>query len=584
MSATFPPGVETGEFVARFSLSDGARIEARDPAAGPARRPVAVLGHHFAARTRMTATVEEAERTGDIIPLCSASGCYSLVLSHAGGLAAYADPVGQFPLFSTRTGDGVLVGSSASALAADVGADVDHMSLAARIACPDAPDVFPTRTMFRGVSRVPEGTVFRADVRGVRYAEHRRIRTDPALGPAEAAAQLRERLTASVRARADMAGKLTADFSGGFDSTSLAFLAAAGDNPVDAFTSYLEGDSDDAVRARRYARLSPDLVHHMVPGTNEHLPFQNLVAAGDEPHATPIFLGALRARLTAARDLGADVHLVGEGGDVVLGAPPAYLADLIRAGHVAEAWRHCVTWARLRTRSPLTVFRKATALATTTRRQALFALARDIGRGRSPGLPAWEDMWLHYWNPRADWLTARARRQLAEELRALADEETGADSAADLVTRSLLRSQTLTQRAVRDAGREFGISVHAPFLDSDVVRACLSLAARQRVDLAEPKPLLRDALSQMVPKVVLSHPAKGDYHKEVHYGVRRAALALRGLLADSAAADHGLLEPGPVRAVLENAIEGLPTPWGALNQVLAVELWLRKSQGKVVRS
>jgi asparagine synthase (glutamine-hydrolysing) len=585
VSTTYSSGIETDDFVASISPSKPARIVGCGLEAGSVRR-VAIVGHHFVAEPELNAAVDKAEQTGDITALSSKLGSCSVVLSHDGGLSAYADPVGQFPLFSARVKDRVLVGSSATALAAEVGAAIDPVSLAACIACPDTPDLFPARTMFRHVRRIPEGTVMRADDRGVRHAEYRRINAGHRVSVADAAERLRDRLTASVRARVNTADRLTADFSGGFDSTSLAFLAAAGDVPVDVFTSYHEGGpagSDDVERARQYASLNPALTHHLVLGTAEHLPFQNLVAAGDEPHVTPIFLGALRARLAVARDLGADVHLVGEGGDVVLGAPPVYLADLIRSGDLATAWQHCVTWARLRTRSPLTLFRRASTLAATSRRQALLALARDIQYGRPAGQSSWEDSWLRRWTrPRADWLTARARRELAAGVRELADQETGSDSIADLVTRSMLRGQTLTQRAVRDAGSEFGISVHAPFLDADVVRACLSLPAHRRVDLSAPKPLLRRALSHLIPKAVLSHPAKGDYSKETYHGVRRAAPALRRLLADSAAADHGLLEPGPVRVVLDNAIQGLPTPWASLNQVFAVELWLREVQGKAV--
>ena len=121
--------------------------------------------------------------------------------------------------------------------------------------------------------------------------------------------------------------------------------------------------------------------------------------------------------------------------------------------------------------------------------------------------------------------------------------------------------------------------MHAPYLDTEVVRACLTLPAHRRADPAVAKPLLRAALTGLVPDTVLSRPTKGNYTRSAFLGVRRAAPALRRLLTESAAADHGLLDPVPVRAVLERAIHGLPTPWGALNQVFAVELWLRKVAG-----
>jgi asparagine synthase (glutamine-hydrolysing) len=153
--------------------------------------------------------------------------------------------------------------------------------------------------------------------------------------------------------------------------------------------------------------------------------------------------------------------------------------------------------------------------------------------------------------------------------------------AGDVVTLGRLRTQTLTQRAARDAGAGFGIAVHAPFLDTEVVRACLTLPAHRRADPVVPKPLLRVALAGLVPEPVLSRPTKGDYTRDAYLGIRRAAPALRRLLSSPAAADHGLIDPVPVRAALAGAIQGLPTPWGALNQVFAVELWLRDMAGRV---
>jgi asparagine synthase (glutamine-hydrolysing) len=565
MEATAMDKVST-DLVTVFS-----RSEAREPS-------VAIVGDHFTSGldTAVTATAG----TGGAARLTPGPGCYSVVVTHRGGLVAYADPVGQFPLYWAEAGDRVLVGPSTTALAVAIGAGVDLVSLAARIACPDTPDLLADRTMYRHVRRIPDGTQFQVDDHGVRQTEHHRIRVDPAVGMADAADRLRDCLRASVQARADAAGRLSADFSGGFDSTSLAFLAGTGNRPVVVLTSDgLTAGSDDVERARGYGRLNPNLVHHVVATPAGGLPFQNLVAAGDEPYATPMFLGSLRARLAAAREAGADLHLVGEGGDVLLGAPPAYLADLARRGDLTTLWQHCLAWARLRTRSPHRLFRRAVALGATSRRRALLLLARDIERGRSVGTSSWEEEWICWGRrPRADWLTARARKELAASVRDTAVHDPGPDGIGDRVTRSWLRSQALTQRAVRDAGQELGIRVHAPFLDVDVVRACLSLPAYRRADTTVHKPLLRKALANLVPKAVLSHAAKGDYTRETYLGVRRAAPALRRLFTDSVAADHGLIEPRPVLAALDRAVQGLPTSRDSLSQAVAVELWLRENK------
>jgi len=108
---------------------------------------------------------------------------------------------------------------------------------------------------------------------------------------------------------------------------------------------------------------------------------------------------------------------------------------------------------------------------------------------------------------------------------------------------------------------------------------CLSLPAWRRCDPVGPKPLLRKALTGLVPGLVLSRRTKGDYTTTAHLGVRRNLAALRALLTDPVSAEIGLVEPQRVRQALERAAQGLETSWAPLNQVLAVELWLRELTG-----
>lgn len=566
----------------------GARLDALDVTADLSSvrhrdGQVIIFGHCLAPPAQLDALADKAFRHRDVGILGSAPGCYSAAMLRAEETTILTDPVGQFPLFTADTADGVLIGSQAAQLAAKVGASLDHVTLSSRIACPDIPDVFDPRTCFRGVKRIPEGTITHFGSGPPRQSEHGRIRTHSDIDAREAAKNLRYRLVESIAARTSRPDVLTTDFSGGLDSSSLAFLVAR-DRPVLCFTSdrrHGPSDSDDLARVHRYVGLRPTFTHHLVPVSDEHLPYGHQPARGDEPLSAASFSGPLRSRLAAAAERNAGIHLVGEGGDVVLGAPPAYLADLAHRGELRALWQHSVMWARLRTRSPARLFRRALVLGRQDRRKALTSLAHHLEQARPVEPTRWEDDWIGYWQaPHAHWLTASARTLLASSVRTLSDRTDHEHGYGDQVTRSWLRLQTMTQRSARLAGAEFGISVHAPFLDTEVVRACLSLPAYRRVDPRTPKPLLRMALTGLVPDIVLSRPTKGNYIRDAYQGVRIAAPKLRRLLDDSAAADLGLLNPSPVRKALDDAVRGLPTPWGALNEVLAVELWLRDIQGR----
>lgn len=507
-------------------------------------------------------------------------GCCSTVLITGRAVTLLADPVGQFPLFvvADTAGEAVWFGSRATDVARHAGAGLDPTSLAVAVACPESIDLNLGRSMFLGVRQVAEGHLVVIDGAGRRERRHHPLHTDEQATLADQADRLRDALCASIEARTALVGTLTSDMSGGLDSTSLAFLAA-GHTDVAVLTSYNPDApvEDDLQRTRRYVRTARGLHHHLVPLAPDQLPYQEIGPAGDAPHGSSVAMGPLRSRLAVARALGSDVHLMGEGGDVVVGAPPAYFADLARRGELGRLWRDCVAWARLRGRAPLALFRRALLLGATTRRRALRLLATSLERADSPDPPTWESELIGYWSPpHTHWLPARTRRRLAQHVRAVADGLSDDDlGVGEVVTLGQLRHQTRTQQVVRAAAAETGVAVHAPFLDTAVVRACLALPARHRADLTVAKPLLRAALTGLVPDAVLARRTKGDYTRDAYQGVRRAAPQLRRLLSESVAADHGLIEPGPVRAALEGAVSGLPTPWGPLNQVLAVETWLR---------
>jgi asparagine synthase (glutamine-hydrolysing) len=543
-----------------------------------------VIGHCFASREELESGLGEFVGTGALKCFSGWPGCYSVAVLQSSAVTLIADPVGQFPLYLTRSGDDVVFGSSASALAKHVQAEHDRVALLATLICPEADDLFDTRSMFAGVDRLGPGRVARIVDGHVEVEPYFEFQPDPHVSLAEAATGLQLSLTRAVDARVASASSLTSDFSGGLDSTSLAFLAARKSPRLPVLT-YLNSSrpvTDDVDHATLVVELAERLEHHLVSGSDADLPYQSIDVLAEEPHSSAVAMGSMKARLKVAAKLGSDLHLVGEGGDIVLAAPAAYLADLGRQRDLSRLWRHCLGWARIRNRSPMSLLSRAIAVSRTSRSKAFADLAGQIAQGRPAGAVTWEKENIAYWTvPHADWLTRPARRTLAEHVHACASRLSRVDdsSVGDVVTSSRLRLQALTQRAVRTAGAQFGVAVHAPYLDTNVVQACLTLSASRRASVTTPKPLLRAALSGLVPDLVLTRPTKGDYTADAYQGIRRAAPVLRRLLENPATADHGLIEPAPIRQTITRAIDGLPTPWGALNQWIAVEVLLRNQSG-----
>jgi asparagine synthase (glutamine-hydrolysing) len=517
-------------------------------------------------------------------------GAYLLiVLQNDGHLTAYADLAGQFPLYYGRHGHSTVLSTRARTAAALTGATArpDAAAIAAHIVCPTVPELTEGRTAYDGIRRLGGGEALRVTPSGaLTHWTYEDLPADPDMRFEDSAAQLRSALTRAVTLRTDSAPRITSDFSGGLDSTSLAFLAAraTGRPPLDAFVyHHPAAPAGDLAHALVHAEQAPSIRLALTRGNEDSLPYSGLPEYGsaDQPDPAAVIGARQRLRLAHIAHGGSGIHLTGEGGDALLAAPPCYLGDIAATAGLRRLLSDGRALARMRQLSPADVIMRARRLARTPLRQAMIDLAARFDEPMDHP-PQWVDAvaWWPAPGPETAWLTATARRDLAE----LAEERAGltgpaSSSAAHATpgTRAVLcelRTSAAVQAQFTSAAREFQIWPHAPFLDSEVVRACTRLPLPRRIDPFTAKPLLAAALTGLVPDPVLRRRTKGDYAAENYRGARRSADQIKARLVRSPLAELGIIEPSRVIASVERAVAGLPVPFPALNRLLGADLWL----------
>ncbi|MGW1020520.1 asparagine synthase-related protein [Streptomyces niveus] len=559
-----------------------------------------MLGQCLSDDDRLRRTALRALSSGGPDELTRLPGSYLCLVIRHEELTAYVDAAGQYPLFFRDTGTRLVFGTRPVSVADAAGARrrPDTAVLAAGIFCPGAPSLTGERSVVAGVGKVGGGQALRRTARGkVERWVHEPLETDPGASLARSAEALRDALETAVRLRVAGKERVSADFSGGLDSTSLAFLTLrhrSGPLPV---TTYRGAAStcDDLVHAERFARLDPRLRMEVVTGTRETVTYQGLGdrsgGAGhdsDEPDPAVVALARSRLRLDQVARLGAGVHLGGEGGDALLVAPPGYLAALARPERLRQLAKESRVLARARQEAPFAVAARAVGLARTPLATALRRLADGFehhatgGTGRAgAGDVGWLDAIAWWPEPGSEtgWLTPAASTELAGLAREAAGSagRTAGWRAGDLTALDNVRTSGAVQRQLSEMARPFGVWPQAPFLDSDVIRACAALPAHLRAAPPAFKPLLGAALADLVPAPVLARRTKGDYGDEDYQGARACARELRGLLADSRLAELGVVEPSAVVAALDRAVMGLRVPFPALNRLLAAEIWLRNT-------
>jgi asparagine synthase (glutamine-hydrolysing) len=549
-----------------------------------------LIGDCLLSSQERSAEFAAAVAAGNLDRTAEWPGSYSAVVLSCRGVIAYSDLAGQFPLYYSRRGDEFLIGSDLRSVAVAHYRRPDPVSAAMRIACPAVLPMWSTRSAYADVGRLAGGAVLRADSDSLNVRVETARLPLPVAGRSlgDGAAMLRCALTAAVRSRSE-SRLVSCDFSGGLDSTSIAFLAARYSPQSVASIVYHQplAPAEDIADAVRFAALDQRIALTVVRGSTGTLPFTGLAEAAGaaafwsaEPSPEALAASRTALRLAAASASGAQVHLTGEGGDALLLAAPSYLASLARPQRTRTLLQHCASYGRLRFVSPGRLAARAVRLAATSSSRALTAVAAELenpvcGAGQWPDLISW-------WPPcgeAATWLTPAIRREIAD---IAADPMTaravGPDiGPADLTALTDLRRSGDAQRHLRELAQPYGISVQAPFLDSEVITAALSLPAETRADPRSYKPLLGAALRGLVPAAVFDRRTKGDYAAEDYLGARAGSHALRDLLRDSRLAALGVIEPGALDPTLDRMIAGVAVPLGPLNMLLATESWLRSA-------
>ncbi|GLF97801.1 albusnodin/ikarugamycin family macrolactam cyclase [Streptomyces yaizuensis] len=545
---------------------------------------LAVIGE-CGADDRELATAPALVRAGKWRALTRWPGSYLTVARSGPTLAVIGDLTGQHPVYWRTDAAGTWWSTSACALATLDGAPVDPLALAAHLSF-GQPDVLGERSLFRTVRRVPSGHLLLISPEEAGTVPYEPASYDPVdlhrAGPA-----LRAALFEAVATRI-VDRPVSADLAG-LDSTTLACLAARS-GPVTAVTfADPRLRDDDLVYAARTAVTVPDLHHQVVSGNPDTVYYQGLddlteLPATDAPSAYTVTAAIKRAVLdtVSARHPAPGVHLTGAAGDALLSAPSSYLADLLREGRHRDAWRHALGHARLRHTSAFTTLRRARPAARTTLPGAWQQIAAEL---RGPAR-AWVPQAQRpvSWTPllaTADWMSPDARHHLADALTRAAEELADPPKLlAPWSDRQDLARVGANSNGWREiAQAEYGIELATPYLDNEVVRACLSVPADQRGAPGRYKPLLASAFvgTGVLPGFVLTRITKGGFNALAYEGLRRHTGQLQDLLGTtSRLAALGLVTEAPVHEMLKRAAAGQPTAQGALHLMTSAEIWLRQ--------
>ncbi|MEU1630667.1 asparagine synthase-related protein [Streptomyces sp. NPDC020096] len=546
--------------------------------AGPVR--VAVYGSGSITPDRLAALISSVRDLPDVDRLVrQLPGSAHVVASVLGKVRFQGTVTGTRCVFTARLDDVPVAGDRADVLAAMTGAEPDEYLLAAGVTYGMFFTPLSERSWWRGVHQVAADSYLVIPGNGAARTVRWWYPPEPNLPLVRGAARVRERLREAVAVRQSHRGRLSADLSGGMDSTSLCFLAA--EHRPDLLTFRWTGGSaidDDPLYAAQAERLLEHAEHLTVRDTDAPPLFAPPYWATDTeaPRATTRGMNAIRAGIRLLVEHGAIVHLAGHGADELFTGGAAYLHTLFR--------RRPVTALRqLRAHRALSGWPLATSLAGLLRGGGLGAwwrrCADDLARP-APLPPAPALGWGQR-VPATPWATRDAVRTTQTIFHDVAEQ--AAPLARDRGQHEALTALRSAGPVLRLIGREYaaeGLRLELPYLDDRVVEAVLSVLPHERYTPWRYKPVLAAAMRGLVPDVILDRSTKGDCEEPVDRALQEHVPDLLELFADSLLARRGLIDVSMLRTTL------LTPPhtgdvWSAqLEATLGAELWLREIAGR----
>jgi asparagine synthase (glutamine-hydrolysing) len=411
------------------------------------------------------------------------------------------DRIGEKPLYWTDLGGTFIFGSEIKAILADprVRAEVNEEAIAPYLVNLVTPS---PQTLFKGIHKLSAGhrgwCTAGGGVRVESYWDLFHPRTSRQVSLETSVRDVRTRLEESVQARLMADVPVGVLLSGGVDSTTIVALLGARARGIATFSVGFEdgGDIDERHVARAVAEHYGTDHHEIV--VSEHDAMRSLSALihhQDEPLADPVCV-PLMFVCGLAREHGVPVVMAGEGSDELFWGYPRYKQIMERE-----------QWLRAMLELPGPVRRTAPHLVPSGWHPRLRDLLDGIARGR----PSPMHMPLGMTPRQVDsLLVKRLQRSDGWDPSAAPNGDPVATLGWDTQEYEFgLRLPELLLMRIDRFSMAHGVEARVPFLDPGLVDYGYRIPFDQKLHHGNSKHVLKQAISDVVPKWVIDRPKQG---------------------------------------------------------------------------
>jgi asparagine synthase (glutamine-hydrolysing) len=351
---------------------------------------------------------------------------------------------------------------------------------------------------------------------------------------------------------------------------------------VVAYTASIQDShADDVYWATRTVAGLGNVEHHIIPASEMPLVYHGLQSMDDqldEPSAATVDRDRWRIIWRKASARGSRLHLTGIGGDELLYGSLAHLHSLLRT-HPVLARRQLRGFAAKYRWPRGQMLRQLWDRSTYS--EWLARISDDLTR---PPAPLEEPLLDWGFQPRLPpWVTPAGveavRTLIRTEVPGVQPLAKGRGQHRELET---MRSLSRVARQFDQMATRIGVTFAAPYYDDRVIEAGLAVRPQERITPWRYKPLIIEAMRDVVPEASLARQTKANGTCDEDTGLRQNRADLLALWEDSRLAQLGLIDAVALREMCTRPVPSLLH--GALYQTVACEMWLRTLHGITISS
>ncbi|MDR6438222.1 asparagine synthase (glutamine-hydrolyzing) [Paenarthrobacter nicotinovorans] len=445
--------------------------------------------------------------------------------------------------------------------------------------CTNLPGFLRHLSFWEGINTVKPGSTLTYH-NGRPQVLDQAVATDhPNLDLPEAAELLLAELTRSIERRILSYGTLSADVSGGMDSTSLAYVL---DSLQKDSIYYHAGTDDPHNRDSQYARRAASELHgdfteleSLTATAGAFSEFdQNIQGLDDGPLAWAGNSKHLRLLLIDASQRGVKAHLTGVGGDELFDPLPATALDLLTTSSWKAGLRIIRRLGKMQRWSTLAVAR---AVGSNVNFETEMLRRVEAPAGNIVG-PAEAFSWAPGFGI-SKFATAETREVVAEKAKDALRQGAGPhhkDRFRHQMTEAVMFQGEIV-RQVNHAYEHLGVAWEAPYLDDAVFRLVLSLPTDILIGTRDNKPLLARATEPVAPRWLFTREDKGEYSSDLFTEYKKRRHDLSRLFDESYLVDMGHINADAVRDALSMPVVSTDELF-EIEQLAGVERWVRTIQ------